>query len=166
MQGAALRGWEHPSLRGSGTAAVTCCSRASKDARLPGRLARASRSPASHHLPRDGPAFHQLRRMGGLQPLSPQPTNSWVSRWFPAAEHPPQPGMLMLTQLENHAAQEVTQAPQGWPCSTQCWEPQSSSPANRWVMSPLPAAPPDPRPARVARAEENRSGLAARSAGV
>lgn len=166
MQGAALRGWEPPSLRGSGTAAVTCCSRASKDARLPGRLARASRSPASHHLPRDGPAFHQLQRMGGLQPLSPQPTNSWVSRWFPAAEHPPQPGMLMLTQLENHAAQEVTQAPQGWPCSTQCWEPQSSSPANRWVMSPLPAAPPDPRPARVARAEENRSGLAARSAGV
>lgn len=72
-----------PPQRRSGTAAVTCCSRASKDARFPGHLAGASGSPAPRRLQKDSPAFQQRQRMEAAVPPAPsrapppQPTSSF-----------------------------------------------------------------------------------------
>lgn len=101
-----------PSLRRSGTAAVTCCSRASKDARFPGRLARASGSPAPRHLERDSPRSPPAARDGGgsPQPLPETPGTKGGS-WFSAPQCHTEPGMPMLAQLEKRAAQQATHCP-------------------------------------------------------
>ena len=50
-------------------------------------------------------------------PRLPRPTSSLgakVGSWFSAPQRQMEPGMLMLAQLEKHAAQEVAQMPWGW----------------------------------------------------
>lgn len=168
-------------LRRSGTAAVTCCSRASKDAR--------SRPPC----PSEQVPAHRHPQRDTLYPPAAEDGSSSTPNPFPSP--PPAPALQLLSYQDGVLVSSTSPPTGAWNADV-CPAGASSLPkrpprhpgdgrqgvtlrqdalsgclAEQWVTSPgrggdEPAAPPDPRLARAAGAQENRSSPAARSAGV
>lgn len=62
------------------------------------------------------------------RPSPPAPLGTKVGSWFSAPQRQMEPGMLTLTRLEKHAAQETTQMPWGWAPGSHAHSPPLGSP--------------------------------------